>query len=135
MPPGIDLPANFIDPTTPSDLNPNGGGAPNANLIQASIFAWQEFIALNWPAVPQSGAPNTRDYPDTTKPFGDPSATGPLVWETFRSKSEIYPGVNYYNLNPPPPIIPMPTSPVFRRATTSRTPPPRTAMTPPEVPL
>jgi len=74
-----------ISPNVPSDIN---GGAPNADLQEAAIFAWQEFIALNWPA--ESG---TRDTPDTGELFGDPNFTGPLVWQTYRHKVEIYPGM------------------------------------------
>ncbi len=65
-------------------------GAAAATLQDAGVFAWQEFIALNWPALPQTGATNTRDQPDPSKPFG--TTTGPLVWHTFRHKAEIFPG-------------------------------------------
>lgn len=78
-----------VSPTVPSDIP---GGAGNASLSQAAIFAWEEFIALNWPAVTQNGAPGTRDTPDTSKYFGDPSYTGPLAWHTYRNKVEIFPG-------------------------------------------
>jgi hypothetical protein len=78
--------------TVPNDLNPSGGGAPNATLQQAAAFAWQEFIALNWPAVNQTGGANQRDFPDTGCKFGDSKCTTPLVWQTFRSKVEIFPG-------------------------------------------
>jgi hypothetical protein len=60
------------------------------NLQNAAIFAWKEFIALNWPAVYQNGALNTRDMPEKTGLFGDVSSS--LVWHTFRAKAEIYPG-------------------------------------------
>jgi hypothetical protein len=83
----------------PTDINVNGGAA-SATLKDAGLFAWQEFIALNWPAVPQNqpGQPvqtNKRDQPDQNAIFGDPKYTGtnaPLVWHTFRHKSEIFPG-------------------------------------------
>lgn len=78
-----------ISPNLPSDI---AGGAPNADLQEAAMFAWQEFIALNWPA-----ESDTRDTPDTGKLFGDTSFTGPLVWQTYRHKVEIYPGMG----NPP----------------------------------
>jgi len=68
----------------PSDIE---GGAPNANLEEAALFAWRQFIALNWPAM--SG---TRDIPNNSELFGDTAFNGPLVWETFRHKVEIYPG-------------------------------------------
>ncbi len=71
-----------IESNVPSDIT---GGAPNADLKTAAVFAWQEFIALNWPAM--SGS---RDKPDNTKYFGKTTG-GPLVWETFRHKAEIFP--------------------------------------------
>jgi hypothetical protein len=86
-----------ISPTVPSELNPpfleNGdGGAPHATPDQAVAFAWQEFIALNWAATDQKGELNNRDTPSAQCAFGDPKCTGPLVWETFRGKVEIFPG-------------------------------------------
>jgi hypothetical protein len=84
------LPSITVGPVVPTDIP---GGAPGAKLTQAATFAWQEFIGLNWPAVPQNAAPNTRDTPDVTCLFDDPKcATRQRVWETFRSKLEIFPG-------------------------------------------
>jgi hypothetical protein len=68
----------------PTDIS---GGAADADLTTAAMFAWQEFIALSWPA-----AEGTRDTADQDQRFGDATFTGPLVWETFRHKVEIYPG-------------------------------------------
>jgi hypothetical protein len=94
-PGGCSTVAFTIDPNSdpapwlpPADIN---GGAASASLQDAGVFAWQEFIALNWPAVPQTGQPNTRDQPDPTAVFGN--STGPLVWHTFRHKVEIFPGM------------------------------------------
>lgn len=78
-----------ISSHVPSDIP---GGASHATLTDAARFAWEEFIALNWPAVAQTGKPDTRDMPNTAEQFGDPRYTGPLVWHTFRSKVEIFPG-------------------------------------------
>ena len=70
----------------PSDIP---GGAASATLTQAAQFAWNQFIALNWPAVPQDGT--NREKPDVL-PFG---TTGqPLVWQTYRSRDELYPSVS-----------------------------------------
>ncbi len=97
-------PVITISRTVPNELNPPfaaggtlTGGAPNATPEQASAFAWQEFIALNWPAGPQEGKPNQRDTPSSSCRFGDPNCTGPTVWQTFRGKVEIFPGQG----NPP----------------------------------
>jgi len=76
-----------VSPVVPADIP---GGAVNADINDAAEFAWQEFIALNWPALTTNGL---RDAPDTNQPFGDPDNTGPLVWHTYRHKAEIFPGV------------------------------------------
>ncbi len=61
----------------------------SCTLTDAAIFAWQEFIALNWPAdlggsgVPRRGVPSQQS-------FGTPNV--PLVWHTFAGKVEIFPG-------------------------------------------
>jgi hypothetical protein len=83
-----------ISRTPPTELNPTGGGPAAAALQQAAEFAWEEFFALNWPAGPQSGQPGQRDTPSSSCAFGDQSSScaGPLVWETFRGKVEIFPG-------------------------------------------
>lgn len=78
-----------VSPVLPKDIP---GGAPNATLTKAAFFAWQEFIALNWPAVPQTGKPGTREKADTTQKFGAPDYDGPLAWHTYRGKVEIFPG-------------------------------------------
>lgn len=106
-----------IDPTSSPWLPPMDikNGAASATLQDAAVFAWQEFIALNWPAVPQTGATNTRDQPDPNVPFAN--STGPLVWHTFRHKAEIFPGTGqppgypnstagtYYGYDAPPQYI------------------------------
>lgn len=93
-----------VSPRFPIELNPpyaagppQTGGAPNASPTQAAEFAWQEFIALNWPAGPQTGQTGQRDTPSTTCRFGDPKCTGPTTWQTFRGKVETFPGMG----NPP----------------------------------
>ena len=83
-----------ITSTPPTELNATGGGPAQATLQQAAKFAWEEFFALNWPAGPQNGQSNQRDTPSATCALGDHSSncSGPLVWETFRGKVEIFPG-------------------------------------------
>ncbi len=90
-----------VSPVLPNELNPpfrkRSGGAPDATPEQAAAFAWQEFIALNWPATEQRGKFGDRDTPSATCSFSDPKCDGPTVWETFRHKVEIFPGKG----NPP----------------------------------
>jgi hypothetical protein len=83
---GNGLPANFIGPDIPADLNIAGGGAANATLEQAAIYAWAEFIALNWPATDQG-----RGRPDRARGFDAADST--RVWETLRARVELYPGI------------------------------------------
>ncbi len=47
-------------------------------------FAWRAFIALNWPSLPDLAH---RGEPDRTKTIGD---AGPRVWETFKSRYELF---------------------------------------------
>ncbi len=48
----------------------------------AVTFAWQSFVALNWPA--KAGA---RGVPDQSKRIGQ---TGPVVWQTWKVPEEIF---------------------------------------------
>ena len=53
----------------------------------ADTFSWRTFIAMNWPADPNScGA-------DTTKTIL--SGTGPVVWETYLSSDQIFVGAGH----------------------------------------
>ena len=100
-------PAAFaIGSTPPTELNPGGGGPAQATLQQAAEFAWEEFFALNWPA---GQSPSQRDTPSPTCAFGDQSQNciGPLVWETFRGKVEIFPGNNILPRVTARPLLPM----------------------------
>lgn len=55
----------------------------NLNLVQRAtdIFAWQQFIALNWPA-----SSIRRGEQDHVRPL---DAAGPRVWETWTEASDI----------------------------------------------
>lgn len=62
------------------------GGAPAASLAEASRFAWEEFIAMNWP-----GAAGKRGVADSAARLD--AADRPRVWETWRNRVEAYPGI------------------------------------------
>lgn len=90
-----------ISPDVPSDISTPAftgmigvaggpGGAPSASPEDASRFAWQEFIALNWPS--SFDKDKKRGWPDKGLRFGEPKFDGPTVWQTFRGKVEIFPG-------------------------------------------
>jgi hypothetical protein len=103
------IPPITVSIAVPSELPT---AAPYATLQQAAAFAWEEFIALNWAAVPQKGMTGQREQANRSCAFGQITGNcGPqLVWETFRGKVEIFPG----NGQPPPgypnPAPPVPTS-------------------------
>lgn len=56
----------------------------NFNVVQRAVdlFAWQEFIALNWPA-----KVGDRGQPDIAAIL---AKAGPRVWETWKEASEVY---------------------------------------------
>ena len=94
----LNIGVSDISPEIPDDIP---GGVSNASLTDAAIFAWKEFIALNWSAVTQNGNQGNREQADTTKHFGE-NTGGPLVWETFRHKVEIFPAQQDTNYTPEP---------------------------------
>ena len=47
-------------------------------------FAWRAFVSLNWPSLT---GPDGRGVLDRAKALGDP---GPRVWETFKSRYELF---------------------------------------------
>lgn len=57
---------------------------PEMAINSPDTYAWKLFVALNWPARPKSCEP------DTSKQLGD-SAEGPVVWESWGSRLELYP--------------------------------------------
>ena len=63
------------------------------NQYAWDLFAWQTFVAMNWPAIePDYHNGFQRGFPDLGKSFlevgHDPET--PLVWETFKEKREMF---------------------------------------------
>jgi YVTN family beta-propeller protein len=95
IPPSGTLPPNFISPDVPHDV-PTG---PSASIQDLAIFAWREFIALNWVAMDPAttgmrGRPNVNLGVNagflSVKP--DQNGNFPLVvWHTYRHKNELFP--------------------------------------------
>lgn len=78
-----------ISPVVPADISFKTDSGTVDTSKRAAIFAWEEFIALNWAA-----KVGFRDSADNAIPFGKDTLGVPLVWHTFRHKVEIYPGNN-----------------------------------------
>ncbi len=76
-----------ISSVVPADIFSDGTPSSQASLQQAAIFAWKEFIALNWKT-----KVGYRDSADNSIPFGADAPGIPLVWQSFRHKVEIFPG-------------------------------------------
>lgn len=62
-----------------------------SNLEEAANFAWNEFIALTWPAQAQGPTAYPRGKPLVTGKYGDKGPTGQVVWETYRHRIEAFP--------------------------------------------
>lgn len=70
-----------LRPDLPFDVD-----LPNHQNVQC--FAWQEFIALNWPArAGQAGVPDTSRAART---WGDPHISTPNVWETYKEVHQVF---------------------------------------------
>ena len=78
--------SDLVSPVLPLDIGPEGAGAPAASLEDAAVFAWREFIALNWPV--KAGRRGVAAEGDSF----DAPASRPRVWETFKARVEAYPG-------------------------------------------
>jgi hypothetical protein len=70
----------YFNNKVPGDL------ASFSGQSQADCFAWQEFIALNWPV-------------DSTHGFGDTSDLSPVQWETYMPRDVLF---NTNGTKPPP---------------------------------
>src|SRR5262245_43264375 len=71
----VEVQSSGLTPVVPTDL-------PSPTQTDASEFAWQSFVALNWPALAGS-----RGVADPNKIIGEP---GPVVWETWKAPEEIF---------------------------------------------
>jgi len=94
---------NFFE-NKPYDVPHDVQSPKDSGQVALSQFAWQEFIALNWPS--NYGTTNnefTRGKPDTSKSvanFLSPDSLGQLVWQTYKHRVEMYPkNTSSYNKN------------------------------------
>ncbi len=103
-----------VDPDPASWLALDAPAMPNTTVEMQpgwDQFAWNSFIALNYPAIaPGSSNPNDlRGFPDT-KTFASITAAGvrpatTTVWETLKEKRELF-------NHPPPAVVPAWNAPV-----------------------
>lgn len=89
--PAAKLALPVISPVVPHDVP----GGRTATIEQLAIFAWQEFIALNWPSL-DPATTGQRGRADGGLSFlritPDPGGSYPLlVWQTYRHKNELFP--------------------------------------------
>jgi hypothetical protein len=87
----VPLPPNFISADVPHDV-PSG---KSASIQDLAIFAWREFIALNWVAM-DPATTGMRGRPNVSVDFlsikADTNGNFPLlVWHTYRHKNELFP--------------------------------------------
>jgi hypothetical protein len=90
-----------ISSTIPNEVP----GGLDATPTQMYTFAWEEFVAANWPAKPRDGKPVDETKPPwkfgspttafvrgqpSSAAFGSTGANGTVVWTTFKEKSEIF---------------------------------------------
>jgi hypothetical protein len=87
----VPLPPDLISPQVPHDV-PTGSAASIQDL---AVFAWREFIALNWTAI-DPATTGMRGRANVNSNFltitADSSGSYPLlVWQTYRHKNELFP--------------------------------------------
>jgi hypothetical protein len=90
-----------ISSTMPNEVP----GGLDATPTQMYTFAWEEFIAANWPAKPRDGKPVDETKPPwkygspttafvrgqpSSAAFGSGGANATVVWQTYKHKSETF---------------------------------------------
>lgn len=66
---------------------------PNTTAVQQpqwDYFAWNSFIAANWPAVDPASYNEQRGIPDLTQSFTGAASDALLTWETYKEKREVF---------------------------------------------
>ena len=76
-----------------STLDLNCAAFPNTTPVKQpdfDFFAWNSFIAANWPAVDPAANNEQRGIPDVTQPFTGATPSSLLTWETYKEKREVF---------------------------------------------
>lgn len=79
--------AIVLSPEIPCDFAGDGTYGPKDGM-QLARFAWNTFVAMNWPARDPFTAPYDRGEPDVNASFGDDKVA--VVWDTWREKRELF---------------------------------------------
>ncbi len=109
QPSACDSTAITVTPTVPVEVD------DPTNLAHAANFAWNEFIALTWPAMAQGPISFPRGQAQTDGTYGSAGPTGQLVWETYRHRIEVFPGQDTPNgFDPNAPDYGFNAKPVYR---------------------
>jgi hypothetical protein len=76
---------------TPLSPPPNDPQKTPGAYLDYDLWAWNSFIALNWPAVMPSDQNGwRRGFPDPTASFATAAPDALAVWETFKEKREVF---------------------------------------------
>lgn len=72
-----------------SILANNGDGTVAADWAKnnTDCYAWNAFVALNWPSIGQTNSGNSDADPDGTKTIGDP---GFVVWQRWKNTGDVF---------------------------------------------
>ncbi len=88
-------------------------GAVNASTakniyLDYDLWAWNSFVAMNWPASDPTVAGNQRGIPDTSSgaSFATAANDATAVWETYKEKREVF--LYDYVDNEPAPVTDVP---------------------------
>jgi hypothetical protein len=96
-PPAVPAAAEDVEPkVSPDRIEDVPSTKPNP-FPAFDNFSWRAFVALAWPARLEAAH---RGEPDRAKSLGDP---GPRVWETFKSRYEIFQPSAKGDAKPPAP--------------------------------
>lgn len=99
-PPPSPVPDVVPTPVAASPCGTDGGtldldcaAFPNTTAVkqpQWDYFAWNSFIAANWPAIDPQSYNEQRGIPNVTQSFTGATPTSLLTWETYKEKREVF---------------------------------------------
>ncbi|MEM8963930.1 MAG: hypothetical protein AAGD38_20770, partial [Acidobacteriota bacterium] len=85
-----DTKGNMLQLDCPALPTTIANGTMTSGVLDYDLWAWNSFIALNWPALDPASNNNQRGFPDTDKSFATAKSTDLTVWETYKEKREVF---------------------------------------------